>query len=247
MLDFPSRLLRVATGYVSARSAERKLRAVGAPDIYEVGGEMWLIATEKHFGGRITGVKRKRVSHKDPRSLVRLAVGGMTGGDRMMHHGYARFYAQHLERFVHNRLVPLTVVEVGVLRGGGLALWSSLFPEADVIGLDIDPSHFFENIDDLRRRGAFKGRIPEVHNFDQFEDGAARLSCILGGRRPEIVVDDGFHSVETILNTLRGFNKQLSERFVYFIEDNENVYSLLGDEVDGATVHSYGALTVIER
>jgi hypothetical protein len=237
----------VTRGYLEIKSAQRNLLAVGAPELYGVGGEMWLVATEKHFGGRVSGVKRRKVSHKDPRSLMQLSVGGMTGGDRMAHHGYARFYAHHLDRFVQKRLAALTIVEVGILRGGGLAMWSSLFPNADIIGLDIDPTHFYDNVEDLRRRGAFKERLPEVHTFDQFEDGAKRLSDILEGRQPDIIVDDGYHSVETILNTLRGFSELLGERFVYFIEDNVDVHLLLGDEIDGARVYSYGALTVVER
>ena len=92
----------------------------------------------------------------------------MTGGDRMFHHGYAAVYAKHLQPFVGRRFDPLTVVEAGILRGSGLAMWSELFPRADIIGLDIDLSHVRENLPNLKECGAFPGREPELHVFDQF-------------------------------------------------------------------------------
>ena len=67
---------------------------------YSIGSEKWLQAAEKHFGGYITGVERQRVSGYDPRNEKQIKTGGMTGGDRMFHHNYAKAYARHLERLL---------------------------------------------------------------------------------------------------------------------------------------------------
>lgn len=61
----------------------------------------------------------------------------MIGGDRMLHHGYAKKYAEYLLPFL-NRVQPVTVLECGILRDTGIAIWCDLFQEGRIIGLDID-------------------------------------------------------------------------------------------------------------
>lgn len=210
------------------------------------GSADWLIATEMKFGGHVSDVERRAVSAADPRNKTALRRGGMTGGDRMFHHGYAGIYAEHLAPFVASRLDRLTVVEVGILRGTGLAIWAELFPNADIIGLDIDLSHTKENLPELKARGAFAKSEPELSVFDQFLDGEAKMKEILGTRRIDIFIDDGFHSVETILNTFRAALPFLADRFVYFVEDNDDVAPLLADAFLDKKVTESDEMTVIE-
>ncbi len=214
----------------------------GAP----AGSVDWLTAAEMKFGGHVANVERRAVSTLDPRTEIELRRGGMTGGDRMFHHGYAAIYAEHLAPFVARRLDRLTLMEAGILRGSGLAIWAELFPNADVIGPDIDLSHTQENLPALKARGAFAKHEPELHLFDQFLDGEARMKEILGSRRIDIFIDDGFHSVETIMNTFRAALPFLAERFVYFVEDNDDVAPLLASAYPDKKVTGSGEMTVIE-
>lgn len=211
-----------------------------------VGSADWLIATEMKFGGHVSNVERRTVSAADPRNQIALRRGGMTGGDRMFHHGYAPIYAAHLAPFLARRLDRLTLMEAGILRGSGLAMWAELFPNADVLGLDIDLSHTEDNLPDLKAHGAFVRRDPELHVFDQFLDGEARMKEILGARRIDIFIDHGFHSVQTITNTFRAALPFLAERFVYFIEDNDDVAPLLAAAYPDKKVTGSGEMTVIE-
>ena len=64
----------------------------------------------------------------------------MRGGDRMLFNGYAKDYSRYLKSFDCDR--RLIVAEFGILRGNGLAIWCDLFPNARVLGFDIDTSHF---------------------------------------------------------------------------------------------------------
>lgn len=210
-----------------------------------VGSEEWLIATEMKYGGHVSKVERRAVSSVDPRTTAELKIGGMTGGDRMFHHGYGGIYAEYLKPFVARRSEKLTVVEAGILRGSGLALWSELFPNADVIGLDIDLSHTSDNLPFLKSRGGFKNGGPELHKFDQFLDGEARMREILGTRKIDVFIDDGFHSVETILNSFRAALPFLSPRFVYFVEDNDDVAPVLAENYPGKTVIASDEMTVV--
>src|SRR4029434_7274677 len=123
------------------------------PKTYRKGTPQWLCVTEIKYGGLRTNVPRHKVSPLDPRSREEIETGGMIGGDRMsagqdgFGHGYAESYAEFLKPYLDRK--HLTVVEAGILDGIGLAIWSTLFPDADIIGLDIDLSHFEANRDNL--------------------------------------------------------------------------------------------------
>ncbi len=69
----------------------------------------------------------------------------MRGGDRMspLRHNYGRYYEHALRPFVGRE--DVTLVELGILTGIGLAVWTDLFPHGRIIGLDIDLSHFAQN------------------------------------------------------------------------------------------------------
>jgi hypothetical protein len=201
----------------------------------------WLIRSEVAYGGLITGVARRKVSPLDPRSPADLAFGGMTGGDRMLHHGYAKIYAHYLGPFLDAE--NLTLAEFGILTGTGLAIWCDLFPTARVLGLDIDPAYFNANRAALVRRGAFARNSPEVHEYDQLADGSDRL--VLAGKTLDIVIDDGLHSLEAIVRTWQSVRPYLSQRFVYFIEDYDGLLDQCRAEFSGFDCSSFGMMTVI--
>ena len=210
------------------------------------GSARWLRGTEQRFGGKISHVERRLVSPLDPRSPTRIARGGMTGGDRMsrVHHNYAPSYARHLKRWRGEGSRP-TVVEVGILRGSGLAIWSELFPEGTVIGLDVDLSHFLENTEDLRARGAFPRGLPRSMVFDAYDPDVAELTELLDGRRIDVVIDDGPHTVEAIISVATALRPLLADRFTYFVEDNPESLHPLDDVLrPRRTVRGSGGLVI---
>ncbi len=211
------------------------------------GSEEWLVRAEKRFGGRVVNVPRRKVSPFDPRSEEQIKKGGMVGGDRMEWHGYATVYSRFLAKFLRSRFCSGTLVEVGILKGTGLAIWCDLLPDWRIIGLDIDLSHFNANLADLKRRGAFKRNSPECFEFDQLYHDTDKLGSILEGDHVDIVIDDGLHSNEAILTTLDSIMPHLANEFVYFVEDNPNIYETLGHLYSQFRVHPYGALTVIRN
>ncbi len=186
------------------------------------GSATWFVETEIKYGGFIENVLMKRSSAYDTGDPERHRL--LQGGDRMgmRAHGYAAKYSQYVAPYLTTR-APLVVVEVGILTGIGLALWSDLFPKARIIGLDIDLSHIRDNIANLKQMGAFREREPELYQFDQFEPNRCFLADILEGDRIHVVVDDADHSSDAILKTMESVAPHLSEQFVYFIEDNRLV------------------------
>lgn len=211
----------------------------------EPGTAEWLVAAERHYGGYVDRVKRRKVSPNDPRKPEEIATGGMIGGDRMsaQHHGYAAKYAEYLLPAVRSGR-HVVLVEVGILKGSGLATWSDLFPKGRIIGFDIDLSHTRANMENLKARGAFKNSNMELHEFDQLLDNRSMLRNILGRDKIDVLIDDGAHTEAAILATMRSVQPHLAEDFVYLIEDNETVASSIAAEFPDLTLDRCGELTV---
>ena len=228
------------------RSFIRYLRMMADPRHRLPGTAAWLVAAEIKYGGRAIRVPRRKVSPHDPRTKAQLAYRGMTGGDRMLHNRYAEKYAEYLRPFVAKDQPPL-LIEVGILKGTGLAIWCELFPKATVWGLDIDPSHFRDNEQNLIERGAFQQNKPAIHTFDQFVHNGPLIEKLLEGRKVDICIDDGYHSNETIMNTFEDMVPFLATDFVYFIEDNDRVHTELRQAWPNLRIESAGNLTIVTR
>lgn len=190
-----------------------------------VGSTTWLRAAELRYGGIVTNLPRGSVSPLDPRSPEQIATGGNIGGDRMswLHHNYAPTYAEYLERWTELDVGPV-IVEVGILRGSGLAMWCDLFPSGTVIGLDFDLARFEDNLPELHARGAFRHNSPRVLFFDSYAPNLEALADLLDGRKIDIVMDDGPHSIEAITVAAAALKPLLADRFTYFVEDNPDSF-----------------------
>lgn len=206
----------------------------------------WLVGTEKKYGGIVTNVPRNKVSPKDPRSKEQLSHGGMAGGDRMLHHGYAKKYSEYLLPYVKNGN-PVTVAEFGILTGTGLAIWCDLFQNGRILGFDIDLGHINGNMENLKHLGAFKNNQPELYEFDQFLDNTDYLGSILKGEKIDICIDDGLHSDESIMSNMKSTMPHLADEFIYFIEDNKYVHMQIRSITPSLTVESAGELTIVSR
>ena len=209
------------------------------------GSVKWLIGTEIKYGGKVSGVKRNKVSPFDPRTKEQLAVGGCMGGDRMLDHGYASSYSSYLQSYIQQIDSRTTICEFGILKGTGLAVWCDLFPSGRCIGFDIDLSHIGRNMENLVNLGAFSVNSPEIYEYDQFVFSSEYLGKILNGDKIDICVDDGNHSEITILTTLASVLPHLNNNFVYFIEDNRRVHKKINLMYEDLTVQSNGELTVL--
>lgn len=187
-------------------------------DDFQIGSWEWLALTESHYGGFKVGS----------------ATGENRGGDRMspFFHGYGETYAEFLKPFLAQRKERITLVEVGILNGSGLAIWCDLFPNARVIGLDLDLRNFNKNRAFLESQGAFESNKPELFEFDQMDLARAQtvLQSVLGNCKIDIAIDDGCHSIESIEITLKAMLPHMANAFVYFIEDNFDTFDGLAQK-----------------
>jgi hypothetical protein len=199
----------------------RKILGISTPwmessrDDFVPGSCSWLALTESLYGGFQVG----------------FATGSCRGGDRMspFYHAYGEAYEEFLKPWLLLREQPISLVEVGILNGSGLAIWCDLFPKARVIGLDLNLSNFYANRVKLESLGAFKLNKPEVYEFNQLDPSFATsvLKNVLGDSKIDIVIDDGCHSIESIKITFDCLRSHLNQQFVYFIEDNFDTYDVM--------------------
>lgn len=206
----------------------------------------WLVAAENRYGGVVSNIPKRKASVHDRRTREEWSAVRMMGGDRMSpaHHGYAPKYAEYLEGLASDRERRITLVEVGVLRGTGLAVWADLFPKARIIGLDLDTSYFDENVTALRSLNAFRNE-PEVVEFDQLGATPGQFMALLRGDSIDVMIDDGSHRMEAIMRTLAAAMPHLARRFVYFVEDNAAVHKEISRTYPYLHVEACGELTVL--
>lgn len=206
----------------------------------------YLRRQEERYSGSQTRVRRVKVSPHDPRLLPEMDAkcipGNMLSGARFIDGtGYAEIYASRLCPLAENRIV---LVEMGVLLGAGLAVWCDVFPTSRVIGLDIDLRRF--HIGTLRERGAFEFNTPETYFYDELAvDAWKRLQNLLRGERIDVMIDDALHDDASILKAMAVFLPFMTERFIYFVEDNSTVAPAISERYPHLSVERHGRLTVV--
>lgn len=202
----------------------------GSRDAFVSGSKEWLALTEFAYGGLKRGAATKT----------------MQGGDRMSprQHAYGATYAEFLKPWIGK---SPNLLEVGILNGTGLAIWCDLFPDSQVIGMDINLENFQANLSQLRRLGAFSENQPKLYEFNQLELDKARrvLSDAIGEEPLDVVIDDGCHSIESIEITFQSVAPHLAPEFVYFIEDNYDTYDLLSKKFPDYRWQTRGEMTIV--
>jgi hypothetical protein len=111
----------------------------------------------------------------------------------------------------HLRDVPISLLEIGVNKGGSLLLWRDYFARGEIFGLDIYPP---ANLSDASGR---------IHVLQGDQGNAAQLDAIASTASPSgfnIIIDDASHIgilTATTFQTL--FYKHLRPGGFYAIED----------------------------
>jgi hypothetical protein len=202
--------------------------------------EGWLISRERRYAPQV-GVLPGVTSRTNPHRYWALEQGG----DKMasLRNGYARFYAPLLE----SRLGDVrTLVELGVFQGVSMAIWCDLFPEAKVIGLDIEFDRFVSHRSFLEDSGAFVHNAPDLVPFDAFAPDADQLIGLLDGRRIDVFVDDGPHHIDAIVATAKAIVPLMGEGSLYVVEDQTSALIPLRDAFPSLAFRMEGPLVVAE-
>ncbi len=123
------------------------------------------------------------------------------GTDKATNHNYGDVYDQ----LFPDRSIIYTLLELGVSRGGSMLAWCDIFPNARVVGMDID--------DNCTAKGE---RIEHhVGNVCVYED----CYRVANERLFDVIIDDADHNVGSILQALLHFWPHVKSGGLYVIED----------------------------
>lgn len=187
-----------------------------------------LIDLERKYGGVHRDARRIN-SPNDPRP-----TGSDRGGDRMEFQRYAEGYASVLPED------PACIVEMGIFKGTGLAMWEELYPDADIIGLDIDLDRCTENYPNLREKG-FDGELVRLIEFDEtMPESWLELYNQIGLECVDFWVDDAIHDEGVIMAAFEFGKKFIRPGGVYIIEDNAYVADMLRQKYSTLDIQSWG-------
>lgn len=121
--------------------------------------------------------------------------------------GYYRVYEQ---KFASLKDLPITLLELGVGKGGCLELWHDYFPHGTIIGLD---KNAMPLSDQSGRMHLYQGEQQDTDLLDRIRDECAPAGF-------DIIIDDASHVAElTSVSFWHLLNHHLKPQGIYVIED----------------------------
>jgi hypothetical protein len=159
--------------------------------------------TLKHHYGRL-------LHGEDLSRLARLF-----GTDKESSHFYCQHYHAHFKAM---RLKPVNVLEIGIggydnpKRGGeSLRMWKAYFPNGRINGIDLHDKRMHE-----------EARIKTFAGSQVDEAFLKRVIAEIG--TPDIIIDDGSHRSEHVIESFRILFPLLAPRGIYAVEDLQTSY-----------------------
>jgi cephalosporin hydroxylase len=135
--------------------------------------------------------------------------------DKTTTHSYGEFYDRELAPY---RGRPIRLLEIGVDRGGSLRLWDAYFKgHAEIVGIDIDPS----------RVEPAATWVADVLAGDAYKESGMPLGDF------DVIIDDGPHTLDSMLSLIRLYAPRLNSGGLMVIEDVQDFCwtGKLADEV----------------
>ena len=158
------------------------------------------------------------------------------GADKM--HPRGMDYSRAYEALLGNR-EPRRLVELGVFTGVSMALWCDVYPDAEVIGLDID----LERVDwvKLEQRGAWRLNKPTLFEWDAFDPKPLELLNDV-----DVFIDDGPHVTDAVVKVAEFMRPRMAPGGLYIVEDMANGAELLREVFPEGNLRKFGMLNAVE-
>lgn len=135
------------------------------------------------------------------------------GTDKQTIHSYGPVYEHLLSSFAKNNI---TILEIGIQLGGSMLLWHDLLPKSFVIGIDIEES-YHESIPARMNDERYRFIID-----DAYCDKTAERVKQLAPDGIDVVIDDGPHTLDSMLHFLDLYLPLLNKGGIAIIEDIQN-------------------------
>jgi len=146
-----------------------------------------------------------------------LKEGQYWGTDKNTSHSYTDFYYNLLKSYKESRI---NILEIGNQYGASTLLWNKFLPKANIIGIDIYQQTHDKALENMDKNKVFlyqkDAYTQDSVNFclDKFTDGY------------DIIIDDGPHSLDSQLYTIKNYVNLLKPNGYLIIEDVNNTYHL---------------------
>jgi hypothetical protein len=124
--------------------------------------------------------------------------------DKVSHHTYGSVYDELFPEDARRKVK--TILEIGIYRGGSMYGWRDFFPEADIVGLDVNPDYMISDsfihtfVADCNDPTAI---VPIARNYGPFD----------------LIVDDGPHDPRSQITALLNLWSHVLPGGYYVIED----------------------------
>ena len=136
--------------------------------------------------------------------------GGPGTGDKGTVHSYIEVYE---EIFAHYRHATTNFLEIGVLAGSSMRMWTEYFDTSKVYGIDIDERPL---------NGMFDLRPMLAEGFDiKFFDASLpnEVEKHFAGVVFDVIIDDASHAIQHQMENYKNFKPHLSKGGIYVVED----------------------------
>lgn len=144
------------------------------------------------------------------------SLASAMGTDKEGIHYYTKHYAFHFSPLRHRRL---KILEIGVEQGASLNTWKAYFPNSMIYGIDILDKRFYNT----RRIKTFQGSQADPEFL-------RHVIQTIGA--PDIIIDDGSHINEHVIQSFQTLFPLMAPNGIYAIEDLQTSYWSLGSTDD---------------
>ena len=145
-------------------------------------------------------------------NLAELADNTRT--DKNTEHSYLDLY-QNL--FVGKKDTAKNVLEVGIYLGGSIKLWNDFFTNATIHALDIfDENNIWNDIKNI-------DKIILYTSINAYDDVFFTNNFLNKNVKFDIVIDDGPHTIDSMIQFLKLYSQIMSDDGILIIEDVQSL------------------------
>ena len=130
--------------------------------------------------------------------------------DKNTIHSYLELYQKIL---INKKDTAQNILEIGIAEGGSIKLWSEFFTNAIIHGLDTI------NINSVWDKIKNNNKIILYTSTNAYDETFFKTEFLNKNKRFDIMIDDGPHTLESMLRFIRLYSKLMTDDGILIIED----------------------------
>jgi len=123
-------------------------------------------------------------------------------------HNFSKYYEKYLKKIKNNKL---NILEIGVWKGASTASFFHYLPNSNFVAIDYEPKFFYKS----KRINFFLCDTSNLKSLLKFKKNLIKINV----NKFDIIIDDGAHTLSSILNNFIFFFNLLKSGGIYVIED----------------------------